>query len=197
MLGFGFFTKIHFFEKKCLKFLKMGIINIEEEKQVVSMSISPISSSMMSMYVPSAGAANKTEQNDYEYQLILQELAAMGIASSGDKETDKLKLETAKTVMEMMQSQSASSSRQSIPFEDVMNTLNLTVTGDLEKDYETTIDKLDYEIDLASSDEEKEYFEALKDQVETEYNSSKRDSISFSGASQLASVNKYMLLGIY
>lgn len=161
------------------------------------MSISPISSSMMSMYVPSAGAANKTEQNDYEYQLILQELAAMGIASSGDKETDKLKLETAKTVMEMMQSQSASSSRQSIPFEDVMNTLNLTVTGDLEKDYETTIDRLDYEIDLASSDEEKEYFEALKDQVETEYNSSKRDSISFSGASQLASVNKYMLLGIY
>lgn len=175
----------------------MGIINIEEEKQVVSMSISPISSSMMSMYVPSAGAANKTEQNDYEYQLILQELAAMGIASSGDKETDKLKLETAKTVMEMMQSQSTSSSRQSIPFEDVMNTLNLTVTGDLEKDYETTIDRLDYEIDLASSDEEKEYFEALKDQVETEYNSSKRDSISFSGASQLASVNKYMLLGIY
>lgn len=161
------------------------------------MSVSPISSSMMSMYVPSTGASAKTEQNDYEYMLILQELAAMGITSSGDKQTDKLKLETAKMAKEMMQSQSSSSSRQSIPFDDVMNTLNLTVTGDLEKDYNTTIDKLDYEIDFASSDEEKEYFEALKYQVETEYNSSKRDSVSFSGASQLSAMNKFMLLGIY
>lgn len=161
------------------------------------MSISPISSSMMSMYVASSATSDSSAKIDYEHQYIIQQLAAMGISSSGDKETDRLKLETAKKVQEMMQAQSASSSKQSIPFEDVMNTLNLSVSGDLDKDYDTTIDKLDYEIDMASSDEEKEYYQALKDQVESEYNSSKRDSISFSGASQISSLNKYMLLGIY
>ena len=82
-------------------------------------------------------------------------------------------------------------------FEDIMNTLNLSVTGDLDKDYETTIDKLDYEITMAYSDDEKEYYKALKADVEVQYNSSKQDSISFSGASQVAALNKYMLLGIY
>ena len=102
------------------------------------MSISPISSYMMSMYVPSSGT--KAVEEDYEYVLIKQQLAAMGIIPSGDKETDKLKLETAQRVKEMMESQSASmNSRQSIPFEDVMNTLNLSITGDLDKDYDTTI----------------------------------------------------------
>lgn len=158
------------------------------------MSISPISSSMMSMYVPSAGT---TQAVDYEYELIKQQLAAMGIATTGDKSIDKAKLETAKRVKEMMQTQSATNTRQSIPFEDIMNTLNISVTGDLDKDYDTTIDKLDYEITMAYSDDEKEYYKALKAEVEVQYNSSKRDSISFSGASQLASMNKYMLLGIY
>ncbi len=146
------------------------------------MSISPVASYMVSVYVPSAGAANQAEQNDYEYQLILQELAAMGIASSGDKATDKLKLETAKNVLEMLQSQSASSlgKRDSIPFDDIMNSLNLSISGDLDEDYDTTIDELDYRIALAGNDEEVEYYEALKDQVESEYNSSKRDSISYS-----------------
>ena len=161
------------------------------------MSISPISSSMMSVYVASSAASNGAAKIDYEHQYIIQQLAAMGISSSGDKETDRLKLETAKRVQEMMSSQSASSTKQSIPFEDIMNTLNLSVSGDLDKDYDTTIDKLDYEIAMSFSDEEKDYYQALKSQVESEYNSSKRDSISFSGASQLSSVNKYMLLGIY
>ena len=44
---------------------------------------------------------------------------------------------------------------------------------------------------------EKEYYKALKADVEVQYNSSKQDSISFSGASQVAALNKYMLLGIY
>lgn len=158
------------------------------------MSISPISSSMMSMYVPSAGASKAV---DYEYELIKQQLAALGIVPSGDKDTDKLKLQTAQAAQEMQKSKSASNSRQSIPFEDIMNTLNLSVTGDLDKDYDNTIQKLDYEIALAYTDEEKEYFQALKYDVETKYNSSKQDSVSFSGATQLASLNKYMLLGIY
>lgn len=179
----------------------MGIIIIAQLCKIsggVRMSISPISSSMMSMYVPSSGTSQKAEEKDYEYLLIQQELMAMGIVPSGDKATDKLKLQTVKTMQEMMQAQSSSSSRQSIPFDDIMNTLNLTVTGDLDKDYDTTIDRLDYEIDMAYSDEEKEYYEALKDQVEDEYNSSKQNSISyFSGASQISSMNKYMLLGIY
>lgn len=156
------------------------------------MSISPISSSMMSMYVPSAATSKSDAQKDYEYMLILQELAAIGIASTGDKTTDKARLEVAKNLMSMQQSQS-SSSKQSIPFEDIMNTLNISVTGDLEKDYETTIDKLDYEISMAYTDEEKTYYEALKDEVENDYISSKENRISaFTGASQLGSLNRLM-----
>lgn len=148
------------------------------------------------MYVPSSAATQQTEENDYEYQLIMQELALYGLVPSGDKDTDKMRLETAQRMEEMMKSQSEMTTRQSIPFDDIMNTLNLTVTGDLEEDYDTTIDKLDYEIYMAYTDEEREYYEALKDQVEEEYNSSKRDSISFSGATQLSSINRYMMLGI-
>lgn len=157
------------------------------------MSVSPISSSMMSMYVPSSVTeASKSSEPDYEYMLIIQQLMAMGIQPSGDKETDKLKLQVVKRMQEMQESQE-SSTRQSIPFDDIMNTLNLTVTGDLDKDYDTTIDKLDYEIGMAYTEEEKAYYEALKDQVETEYNDSKRNSISyFSGASQVSSLNRYM-----
>lgn len=148
------------------------------------------------MYVPSTASTQQTEENDYEYQLIMQELALYGLVPSGDKDTDKMRLETAQRMEEMMKSQSEMTSRQSIPFDDIMNTLNLTVTGNLDDDYDTTIDKLDYEIYMAYTDEEREYYEALKDQVEEEYNSSKRDSISFSGATQLSSVNRYMMLGI-
>ncbi len=160
------------------------------------MSISPIPSYMLSMYVPSSAATQQTEENDYEYQLIMQELALYGLVPSGDKDTDKMRLETAQRMEEMMKSQSEMSTRQSIPFDDIMNTLNIPITGDLEEDYDTTIDKLDYEIYMAYTDEEREYYEALKDQVEEEYNSSKRDSISFSGATQLSSINRYMMLGI-
>ncbi len=158
------------------------------------MSISPISASMMSMYVASTASSSSAEEKDYEYELIKQELMAMGLTVTGDKDTDKARLETAERIQEMMESQSASNSKQSIPFEDIMNTLNLTVSGDLDEDYDNTIDKLDYEIGMAYTDEEKEYYEALKDQVESEYNSSKQNSISyFSGASQLSSLNRYML----
>ena len=122
----------------------MGTIMIAQVYQVsggVRMSISPISSSMMSMYVPSSGTSQKAEEQDYEYLLIQQELMAMGIVPSGDKATDKLKLQTVKTMQEMMQAQSSSSSRQSIPFDDIMNTLNLTVTGDLDKDYDEIVNQ--------------------------------------------------------
>ena len=96
--------------------------------------------------------------------------------------------------MKDMQKSQSSSNKQSIPFEDIMNTLNLSVSGDLDKDYDTTINRLDYEIDMAYTDEEKQYFEALKYQVETEYNDSKQNSVSsFSGASQISSMNRYML----
>lgn len=157
------------------------------------MAISPVSASMMSIYVPSLSTSSSDAQKDYEYQLIIQELMAMGIAATGDKTTDKARLDIAKRMQEMQASQS-NSQRQSIPFDDIMNTLNLTITGDLDKDYETTIDKLDYEIYMAYTDEEKAYYEALKDQVEEDYNSSKENSISyFSGMSQLSSMNRFML----
>lgn len=160
------------------------------------MSISPISSYMMSMYVSNNTSVLNANKMDYEYIKIIQELASYGISSSGDKNVDKMKLETVKRQIEMMQTQNLTKTKQSIPFEDVMNTLNLTVTGDLDKDYETTIDKLDYEIGMAYTDEEKEYLEALKYQVETEYNTSKQDRISFSGTTMIADMNKFFMLGI-
>ena len=159
----------------------------------VPMSISPVSASMMSMYVTSTATSKSDAQKDYEYMLILQELAMYGIAATGDKEADKVRLETAKRLAEMQKSQSTTT-KDSIPFEDIMNTLNLSITGDLEKDYETTIDKLDYEIDMAYNDEEKSYYQALKSQVEDEYNSAKQNRHSyFVGADQISSVNRYML----
>lgn len=157
------------------------------------MAISPVSASMMSMYVPSLSTSTSDAQKDYEYQIIIQELMAMGIASTGDKTTDKTRLDIGKRMKEMQASQS-SGQRQSIPFDDIMNILNLTITGDLDKDYDTTIDKLDYEIYMAYTEEEKAYYEALKDQVEEDYNSSKQNSISyFSGMNQLSSMNRFML----
>lgn len=156
------------------------------------MSVSPISSSMMSMYVPSH-VTSAALGADPEYEMIKRKLAALGLAPTGDKNTDKMRLQVAERMQDMQKSQK-SSSKQSIPFDDIMNTLNLAVTGDLDKDYDTTIDKLDYEIGMAYSDEEKAYFEALKYQVETEYNDSKQNSVSsFSGASQVSSMNRYML----
>lgn len=159
------------------------------------MSISPISSSMMSMYVPQV--SKKGTEVDYEYELIKQQLMALGITPSGDKNTDKLKLETVQRVQEMLQNQSSMNIKQTSPFEEIMNNLNLSISGDLEKDYEKTIDKLDYEITMAYNDEEREYFEALKYQVEIDYNSAKENRINYTGANQIASMNKYLLLGIY
>ncbi len=162
------------------------------------MSVSPIASYMLSMYVPSSVTdKKKAEEIDYEYQAIMQELALYGLSPSGDKDTDKIRLQTAQYIEEWMQKQEESSSqtRDSIPFDDIMNSLNLTITGNLDDDYDTTIDRLDYEIYMAYTDEEEAYYQALKDQVEEEYNSSKRDSISYSSSYIASSVNRYMMLG--
>ena len=156
------------------------------------MSISPISSSMMSIYVPTSGTYNNASV-DSEHQRIIQELALLGIPSSGDKEIDKAKLKIAENVNQINESQKTNQ-RDSIPFDDIMNTLNLTITGNLEKDYETTIDRLDHEIAMAYTKEEKEYYEALKYQVEDDYNFAKQNDISYySAASQISSLNRYML----
>lgn len=142
------------------------------------------------MYVP---APNATGQNNYEYQLIIQELLALGIAPTGNFEQDKNRLEIAKNLQAMQENQSLQK-KQTIPFEEIMNTLNIKITGDLDKDYETTIDKLEYEIDMAYTQEDIDYYEGLKYHVEEEYNNAKRNRISyFEGASQLGMLNRYML----
>ena len=64
------------------------------------MAISPVSASMMSIYVPSLSTSSSDAQKDYEYQLIIQELMAMGIAATGDKTTDKARLDIAKRMQE-------------------------------------------------------------------------------------------------
>lgn len=159
------------------------------------MYISPVSASMMSVYVPQI--ANKGTEIDYEYEMIKKKLALYGIIPSGDKNTDKLKLEAAERFAEIQANQYSMTTKQNIPFDDVMNTLNLSVTGDLEKDYETTIDRLEHEIYLASNDDEKYYYEALIDLVEEQYTTTKQDRFSYIGANQISSMNKYLLLGIY
>lgn len=190
------------------------------------MSISPIMSSISPM-IMSYSASNTVQSQDNEHKMIIQSLQKMGITATGDKETDKLLLnniheqilkslsalglgstgavETDKILLEYVQNlvasqqseQANSSSYQYIPFEDVMNAINITPTGDIDKDYDDTITELDYRISTAADEEEEAYYEALKSEVEELYSdhmySQSRNSF-FIGSGQISSINRYLMV---
>lgn len=157
------------------------------------MSVSPVMSPMISSYVPTSA---KKKADDPEYQKILSMLKMLGISSTGDKETDKVLLSAAIRQMGAQKAESAGVSSEYIPFADVMRSLDLTSSGKVDKDYTNTINELDYRISMANDDEEKQYYQALRDEVdasytENSYNNSR--SNQYMGASQMADMNKYML----
>lgn len=182
--------------------------------------------SAISPMVMSYSASNASKAQDTEHKQIIQSLEALGVTPSGNKDTDKTLLNTIQAQLAQMlnfygvastgvaetdrillnmvmnaveeqQQKNEGSSSQYIPFEDVMNAINITPTGDIDADYDETITELDYRISTAADDEEEAYYQALKDEVEElysshEYNQS-RNSL-FIGAGQISSLNRFMIL---
>ena len=158
------------------------------------MSISPVMSPMIYSYVPSA-ASNK-EQTDSEYEKIITMMKMMGLEPTGDKTTDKVRLKSAVTQKLTQQATSSALGVDYVPFADIMETLELDSTGNIDDDYDKTIDELDYRISMASSEEEKQYYQELRDEVDSLYSQNSyynaRTSL-FMGSSQISDVNRYML----
>lgn len=189
------------------------------------MSISPIMSAISPM-VMSYAPSNTSQVQDSEHKQIIQSLQALGVTPSGDKETDKTLLNTiqaqlAQTLnfygvastgvaetdqvllnivmnaVERQQERSDESSSQYIPFEDVMNAINITPTGDIEEDYDDTITELEYRISTAADEEEEAYYEALKTEVEeqyTDYTYNQARNDLFIGSGQISSINRFMMI---
>ena len=158
------------------------------------MSISPVMSPMVYSYTPSA-VSNK-KQTDSEYEKILAMMDMMGIESTGDKTLDKVLLKNAVTQKLQQQSASSASGADYVPFADIMETLDLDSTGNVDDDYDKTIDELDYRISMANDNEEKQYYMDLRDQVESLYNENSYENARtslFIGSSQVSDVNRYML----
>lgn len=182
--------------------------------------------SAISPMAMSYSASNASKAQDSEHKQIIQSLEALGITPSGNKETDKTLLNTIQAQLAQMlnfygvgstgvaetdqvllkmvmnaveeqQERNNDSSSQYIPFEDVMNAINITPTGDIDEDYDETITELDYRISTAADDEEEAYYQALKEEVEElysshEYNQSR--SSLFIGSSQVSSLNRFMIV---
>ena len=157
------------------------------------MSISPVMSPMVYSYAPSGSI---TKQTDSEYEKILIMMEMLGIESTGDKTLDKVLLKNAVTQKLQQEASSSASGADYIPFLDIMDSLDLDSTGNVDDDYDRTIDELDYRISMANDDEEKQYYTELRDEVETLYTENSYDNARtslFMGSSQVADLNRYML----
>lgn len=157
------------------------------------MSISPVMSPLIPSYSQSASA--KKTQTDSEYEKILILMKSLGIEPTGEKSVDKILLKNAVTQM-LAQQASSTSGSDYVPFADIMDALDLDSTGNVDDDYDRTIDELDYRISMASDDEEKQYYTELRDQVETLYSENSYENARtsmFMGSSQISDMNRYML----
>ena len=158
------------------------------------MTVSPVMSPMVYSYVPSA--ASKDKQTDSEYEKILVMMEMLGIESTGDKTLDKVLLRNAVTQKLQEEATSSASGSDYIPFLDIMDALDLDSTGNVDDDYDQTIDELDYRISMASDDEERQYYQELRDEVETLYDENSYDNARmslYSGYSQISELNRYIL----
>lgn len=155
------------------------------------MSVSPVMSPMVSVYVPSRAATV-----DEEHEKIIRMLKMLGLVSTGDKAADKVLLQAAINAQQKQNTGGAKA--ESIPFQDIMNMLNIESSGKIDKDYTSTINELDDRISAAGDEEEKQYYLELKNRVETQYSDhgeNKSAVAQFTGASQLSDLNRYLLLG--
>lgn len=158
------------------------------------MSISPVT---MSPMILSFVSTKKTDEDDAEYKKIKQMLQMLGIEPTGEKTVDKLVLQNAINNM-VREKSSAGASGSYNPFSDIMEFLELTSSGNVDKDYNNVIKELDYRIYMANDDEEKAYFQSLRDEADTLYTENNYDNTRsnlFMGASQIADYNKFLITG--
>ncbi len=158
------------------------------------MSISPVT---MSPMILSFVAAKKPDEEDSEYEKIKTMLKMLGIEPTGDKEVDKLLLLQAVNA-KVDEAANSGSTASYNPFIDLMEFLEITTTGNVDKDYNNVIDELDYRIYMANDDEEKEYYQSLRDQADSLYTENNYDTQRqdmFMGASQISDYYKFMITG--
>lgn len=156
------------------------------------MSISPVMSTLITSYTPSS----KLKEEDEEYKKIINMLKMLGIEPTGNKSADKIILQSALNNMSSTQSNKSANSDY-IPFFDIMQSLDLSSSGNIDKDYTSTVNEIDYRISYANDDEEKQYYQELRDEVDTLYNQDSYNSAvanQFSGSTQLGDLNKLMLM---
>lgn len=142
--------------------------------------------------------ASSVKKEDPEYEKIKKMLEMLGLSPTGSKEVDKSMLSMAlQNIALQKMNQNSFGEKENIPFKDIMDALDIESVGDLEKDYTNTINELDDRIALASDDEEKQYYESLKTQVEDLYQTRNNDTAQaslFMGSTQLGELNKLMLM---
>ena len=170
------------------------------------MSIDSVSTSSAS------GSSYGMSINDAEYEKIKKKLAALGISSSGDKATDKAKLEKFENEMKAQQeketqeksetekAQSAAGSA-SVPAEwqTILAQVGISSTGDIETDYNKALNIVQEKLATAQTESDKEKYRSLKNQLDAfvSQNSAAPAAANTAkvGSSSLADLNKLLLLG--
>lgn len=170
------------------------------------MSIDSLSSTSAASGVSSA------QSSDSEYEQIKKKLAALGIASSGDKSTDKAKLDKFEAQMkaekekeaqkneEAQKAQAASASAQ-VPAEwqTLLSSVGITSSGDIDTDYNKALSIVQEKLATAQNESEKEKYRSLKSQLDAFVTQNSTASAAANtakiGSSNLAELNKKMLLG--
>lgn len=113
--------------------------------------------------------------NDAEYERIKKKLAALGIASSGDKATDKAKLEKFENEMKARQEKEAqkdneaqkaqaASGSASVPAEwqTILAQVGISSSGDIDTDYNKALSIVQEKLATAQTEADKEKYRSLK-----------------------------------
>lgn len=170
------------------------------------MSIDSISASS------SSGSSYTMSTNDAEYERIKKKLAALGIASSGDKATDKAKLEKFESEMKAQQEKEtqkndeaqkaqAASGSASVPAEwqTILAQVGISSSGDIDTDYNKALSIVQEKLATAQTEADKEKYRSLKNQLDAfvSQNSAAPAAANTAkvGSSSLAELNKQLLLG--
>ena len=169
------------------------------------MSIDSVSSA-------SASGASSAASVDSEYEQIKKKLAALGISSSGDKATDKAKLEKFESEMKAQQekeaqkdneaqkAQAASGAAQ-VPAEwqTLLSQVGITSSGDIDTDYNKALSIVQEKLATTQTESDKEKYRSLKSQLDSFVTQNSATSAAANtakvGSSSLAELNKQLLLG--
>ena len=170
------------------------------------MSIDSISTSS------SSGSSYTMSTNDAEYERIKKKLAALGIASSGDKATDKAKLEKFESEMKTQQEKEtqkndeaqkaqAASGSASVPAEwqTILAQVGISSSGDIDTDYNKALSIVQEKLATAQTEADKEKYRSLKNQLDAFVSQTPAAEAASNtakvGSSSLAALNNQFLLG--